>query len=223
MTLGVSPLPAQDRGKGDEHPPNVIWSVFATILTVGRFYLFLFFCSLWVVLWGKVCYLWLPCFQLVTEEVYEKHLQLSCREAESKDTHSYHCATPDCSGWCSFDDDVNSFFCYVCHRVNCITCRAIHDGQNCLEYQLELRAKKYKNPAAMLANSTLEVLVITVFNGTCCTVQYDALWYWIIVWSEADRTVSLIHHKSEKSNDEKLKTKYSLEEAVCLQCFDAVG
>jgi len=99
-------------------------------------------------------------FQLVTEEVYEKHLQLSCREAESKDAHSYHCATPDCSGWCSYDDDVNTFFCYICHRVNCLTCHAIHDGQNCLEYQRELRAKKYRDPAAMLANSTLEVLVI---------------------------------------------------------------
>jgi len=97
--------------------------------------------------------------QLVSEEVYEKHLQLSAREAESRDAHSYHCATPDCTGWCSYDDDVNTFFCYVCRRFNCLTCRAIHDGQNCLEYQRELRAKKYKDPAAMLANSTLEVMI----------------------------------------------------------------
>ena len=96
--------------------------------------------------------------QLVTDDVYEKHLQLSSREAESRDAHSYHCGTPDCLGWCTYDDDVNSFFCYVCHHTNCLTCRAIHENQNCLEYQRELRAKKYKDPAAMLANSTLEVL-----------------------------------------------------------------
>jgi len=99
------------------------------------------------------------CLQLVTDEVYERHLQLSAREAESRDSHSYHCATPDCAGWCTYDDDVNTFFCYVCRRFNCLTCRAIHDGQNCLEYQRDLRAKKYKDPAAMLANSTLEVML----------------------------------------------------------------
>ena len=100
----------------------------------------------------------------MTDEVYEKHLQRSAREAESRDTHSYHCATPDCTGWCTYDDDVNTFFCYVCRRFNCLTCRAIHDGQNCLEYQRELRAKKYKDPAAMLANSTLEVLLTAPVN-----------------------------------------------------------
>ena len=100
-----------------------------------------------------------PLLQLVSEDVYEKHLALSAREAESRDAHSYHCATPDCPGWCTYDDDVNEFFCYTCRRSNCLTCRAIHEGQNCLEYQRELRAKRYKDPAAMIANSTLEVYI----------------------------------------------------------------
>ena len=100
-----------------------------------------------------------PLLQLVSEDVYEKHLALSAREAESRDAHSYHCATPDCPGWCTYDDDVNEFFCYTCRRSNCLTCRAIHEGQNCLEYQRELRAKRYKDPAAMIANSTLEVII----------------------------------------------------------------
>ena len=105
------------------------------------------------------------CFQLVADDVYEKHLLLSAREAESCDAHSYHCATPDCAGWCSYDDDVNTFFCYQCHRVNCLTCRAVHDHLNCLEYQRQLRAKKYKDPAAMLANSTLEVRLTMISSN----------------------------------------------------------
>jgi RanBP-type and C3HC4-type zinc finger-containing protein 1 len=84
---------------------------------------------------------------------------LSAREAESKEKNSYHCATPDCAGWCTFDDDVNTFFCYACRRFNCLTCRAVHDGQDCLEYQREMRAKAYSDPAAMIANSTLEELL----------------------------------------------------------------
>ena len=112
-----------------------------------------------------------PLLQLVSEDVYEKHLALSAREAESRDAHSYHCATPDCPGWCTYDDDVNEFFCYTCRRSNCLTCRAIHEGQNCLEYQRELRAKRYKDPAAMIANSTLEELLKFGDAMKCPTCQ----------------------------------------------------
>jgi len=110
------------------------------------------------------------CSQLVSDDVYEKHLQLSAREAESCDAHSYHCATPDCAGWCSYEDDVNSFFCYRCHRFNCLTCRAIHDGKDCLEYQRELRENKYKDKAAMLAQSTLEVATGIFQSGLCVSI-----------------------------------------------------
>jgi len=129
--------------------------------------------------------------QLVSDEVYEKHLQLSTRQAESQDSHSYHCATPDCAGWCSYDDDVNTFFCYMCHRLNCLTCRAVHDGINCLQYQRKLRAEKYKDPAAMLANSTLEVPAFLISGrftkkGTVETLASQAE---IGVWVQAPGTL----------------------------------
>ena len=100
---------------------------------------------------------------LVTEDVYEKYLRLGLREAERRDAHSYHCVTADCPGWCTYDDDVNTFPCYVCGRHNCITCRAIHDGQNCQEYQQELQAN--------LNNTKLENMVKTGEAMKCPTCQ----------------------------------------------------
>lgn len=108
---------------------------------------------------------------LVTEDVYEKYLERGLREAQNQDTHGYRCATPDCTGWCSYDDDVNMFICYMCGRHNCLQCRSIHDGQNCLEYQRELEAEQFNDEAAMLANAMLERLLMSGDAMKCPTCQ----------------------------------------------------
>lgn len=59
---------------------------------------------------------------LVTKEEYEKHLSRSIQQAENKIDNAFHCKTPNCKGWCIFEDDTNSFRCPVCTIVNCITC-----------------------------------------------------------------------------------------------------
>ncbi len=38
-------------------------------------------------------------FQLVSEAVYEKYLQKSLKFGESSMDNTFHCKTPDCSGW----------------------------------------------------------------------------------------------------------------------------
>lgn len=55
--------------------------------------------------------------------------------AESQAQDSFHCKTPDCPGWCLFEDNVNTFLCPVCKHTNCLTCTAIHEGKNCRQYQ----------------------------------------------------------------------------------------
>lgn len=59
---------------------------------------------------------------LVTKEEYDKHLTRSIRQAENKMENTYHCKTPNCRGWCIFEDTTNSFKCPVCTIVNCLTC-----------------------------------------------------------------------------------------------------
>lgn len=98
---------------------------------------------------------------LVTPEEYDKHLTRSIRQAEHKIENTFHCKTPNCRGWCIFEDTLNSFKCPVCTILNCLTCRvswpdyasnqkyqkyqvdlpqAIHDGINCKQYQDQLNS-----------------------------------------------------------------------------------
>lgn len=62
-------------------------------------------------------------WQLLTPEDYQRFLDLGVSIAENRSAFSYHCKTPDCKGWCFFEDDVNEFTCPVCFRVNCLLCK----------------------------------------------------------------------------------------------------
>lgn len=61
--------------------------------------------------------------QLLSPEDYQRFLDLGVSIAENRSTLSYHCKTPDCRGWCFFEDDVNEFACPVCSHVNCLLCK----------------------------------------------------------------------------------------------------
>ncbi|CAL1290893.1 unnamed protein product [Larinioides sclopetarius] len=99
---------------------------------------------------------------LVSPEVYERHLQRSMALAESQAQDSFHCKTPDCPGWCLFEDNVNTFLCPVCHRTNCLTCAAIHEGRNCRQYQDQLALN---SDTSEEAKKTKEYLQSMVENG----------------------------------------------------------
>lgn len=60
---------------------------------------------------------------LVTPVLYEQFLAKSVAQAENKIDKSFHCKTPDCPGWCIFEDNVNEFKCPVCQKTNCLTCQ----------------------------------------------------------------------------------------------------
>ncbi|XP_060080649.1 ranBP-type and C3HC4-type zinc finger-containing protein 1-like [Ylistrum balloti] len=94
---------------------------------------------------------------LVPVELFEKYLQRSLSTAESQERNSFHCKSPDCPGWCIYEDMVNFFQCPVCKHENCLTCKAIHTGLNCKQYQddLVIRAKNdedARNTQQMLEN-----------------------------------------------------------------------
>lgn len=59
---------------------------------------------------------------LVSKDEYDKHLTRSIRQAENKIGNTFHCKTPNCRGWCIFEDTSNIFRCPVCTIVNCLTC-----------------------------------------------------------------------------------------------------
>lgn len=59
---------------------------------------------------------------LVSKQIYEQHLAISLRVAENRMENAYHCKTPNCKGWCVFEDNVNEFKCPICKIMNCLTC-----------------------------------------------------------------------------------------------------
>ncbi|XP_040921810.1 ranBP-type and C3HC4-type zinc finger-containing protein 1 [Toxotes jaculatrix] len=96
---------------------------------------------------------------LVPADEYERWLQRGLSVAESRCEGSYHCATPDCRGWCVYEDTVNVFHCPVCGKHNCLICKAIHEGMNCKQYQDDLAARAINDSAARRTTHLLKTLV----------------------------------------------------------------
>ncbi|XP_063307032.1 ranBP-type and C3HC4-type zinc finger-containing protein 1-like [Pelobates fuscus] len=98
---------------------------------------------------------------LVSKEEYSRFLERGLVMAESRSQNSYHCKTADCKGWCIYEDSVNEFVCPICFAENCLTCKAIHDGMNCREYQDDLRIRALNDIAARQTNEMLKLLLQT--------------------------------------------------------------
>ncbi|XP_058418994.1 ranBP-type and C3HC4-type zinc finger-containing protein 1 isoform X3 [Diceros bicornis minor] len=96
---------------------------------------------------------------LLTPEDYQRFLDLGVSIAENRSAFSYHCKTPDCKGWCFFEDDVNEFTCPVCSHVNCLLCKAIHEQMNCKEYQDDLALRAHNDVAARQTTEMLQSML----------------------------------------------------------------
>ncbi|XP_062401959.1 ranBP-type and C3HC4-type zinc finger-containing protein 1 [Sardina pilchardus] len=96
---------------------------------------------------------------LLSQEEYQKFLELRLSIAESRSENSYHCKTPDCAGWCIYEDDINEFTCQLCQETNCLLCKAIHNNMNCKEYQDDLRVRAENDVAAKQTADTLEAML----------------------------------------------------------------
>ncbi|CAB3997178.1 ranBP-type and C3HC4-type zinc finger-containing 1 isoform X2 [Paramuricea clavata] len=94
--------------------------------------------------------------ELLNNEDFQKYLQRSLATAESQEANSFHCQTPNCHGWCIYDDEVNDFDCPVCQQRNCLTCKAIHSPVNCKEYQDDLKRNAANDEAAKKTQEYLE-------------------------------------------------------------------
>ena len=52
---------------------------------------------------------------------------------------------------------MNEFPCPICNKVNCLTCKAIHEGMNCKEYQDDIARKAANDQAAKATKQFMEV------------------------------------------------------------------
>lgn len=121
---------------------------------------------------------------LVPAALYEQHLAKSMAQAERKIQNAFHCKTPDCAGWCIFEDNVNEFHCPVCSATNCLTCQAIHSGANCSEYQTRLQreAADGTNEDARRSQAMLEEMVARGEAMSCPSCQVVLMKKWGCDW-----------------------------------------
>uniref|UniRef100_A0A8D0FEW4 RanBP-type and C3HC4-type zinc finger-containing protein 1 n=1 Tax=Strix occidentalis caurina TaxID=311401 RepID=A0A8D0FEW4_STROC len=94
---------------------------------------------------------------LVTPEEYRRFLERSLVLAERRSHNSFHCKTTDCRGWCIYEDSVNEFRCPICQALNCLLCKAIHEGKNCRQYQDDLQVQAQNDSAARQTKDMLQL------------------------------------------------------------------
>ncbi|XP_019636889.1 PREDICTED: ranBP-type and C3HC4-type zinc finger-containing protein 1-like [Branchiostoma belcheri] len=96
---------------------------------------------------------------LLSPDEYQRYQERGLAIAEGQARDAFHCKTADCRGFCFYEDLSNDFFCPVCGRRNCLTCKAIHDNMTCREYQDDLRRRADNDEAAQQTMAMLENMV----------------------------------------------------------------
>ncbi|KMQ94316.1 hypothetical protein RF55_5543 [Lasius niger] len=120
---------------------------------------------------------------LVEPEVYQQHLAKSIAQAENNaGNKAFHCKTPDCPGWCIYDDDVNNFLCPVCGVNNCLTCQVVHTGKNCKQYQQELQLSKETDQESRRTAAMLKEMVDRGEALACPTCAVVLMKKWGCDW-----------------------------------------
>ncbi|CAH1109057.1 unnamed protein product [Psylliodes chrysocephalus] len=119
---------------------------------------------------------------LVNATIYEQHLAKSVTQAENKIDNSFHCKTPDCKGWCVYEDNVNEFKCPVCRRTNCLTCQAIHTGMNCRQFQEKIKDDANLDEDGKKTKAMLEEMVQKGEAIECPTCRVILMKKWGCDW-----------------------------------------
>lgn len=81
---------------------------------------------------------------LISPDVYEEYLTKSLVRAEAVIKDSFHCQTANCLGWAEKGEGATHFHCPVCLKINCIQCKAVHEGKSCEDFFYEINADARK-------------------------------------------------------------------------------
>lgn len=114
---------------------------------------------------------------LLTKSEHDEHLAKSLRVAENQIENSFHCRTPNCAGWCIYEDNVNQYKCPICSLVNCLTCRVIHDGLNCAQYQDMVKNNLEGNPENAITKNMLDEMIKNGEAMNCPTCRVSVSIY----------------------------------------------
>lgn len=117
---------------------------------------------------------------LLTKAEHDEHLAKSLRVAENQIENSFHCRTPNCAGWCIYEDNVNQYKCAICSLVNCLTCRVIHDGLDCAQYQETVKNNLEGNPENAITKNMLDEIIKNGEAMNCPTCRVSTLIFKVV-------------------------------------------
>lgn len=112
---------------------------------------------------------------ILSSDDFEKHIQKSLKLAENANELTFHCRTPDCMNFVEVGEGVVNFTCLACKKINCIACKAIHEGKTCNDYQEEVNPKLKTdrlNNEMLMSEDAIKNLIITQQAMYCprCTI-----------------------------------------------------
>ena len=81
-------------------------------------------------------------------------MKMRCEECSREKDSNYHQLL--------HSSQVNEYKCDNCGKLNCILCKAQHEGKSCQEYQEDLKMKEANDMAAQLTQAMLEVSLMAV-------------------------------------------------------------
>ena len=96
---------------------------------------------------------------LVSDQEFQKIEDQRYKRTLAEMPNMFHCKTVKCIGNCQYEDGVNKFKCYACNHVNCLICKAIHEGKKCKEYQDELALRALHDVNARKDKEALDAMV----------------------------------------------------------------
>ncbi|CAL8131615.1 unnamed protein product [Orchesella dallaii] len=110
---------------------------------------------------------------LVSPAVYDKHLERSWKLGENSMENTFHCKSPDCRGWCVYDEGVTRFDCEICGKPNCIPCNVIHEGLSCEDF----RNRTVQNNNDKMSAEAVQALIDTGKAMRCpkCKIPVEKL------------------------------------------------
>ena len=85
-------------------------------------------------------------------------MKMRCEECSREKDSDYHMLL--------LSSQVNEYKCNICLKLNCILCKAQHEGKNCQEYQEDLKVKAANDEAAQQTQAMLEVSLMAADDSS---------------------------------------------------------
>ncbi|KAI1285162.1 RanBP-type and C3HC4-type zinc finger-containing protein 1 [Halotydeus destructor] len=114
--------------------------------------------------------------RLLAPQAYEQYTQRRLNAFCSSSKDVFHCSAPNCEMFVELDGQIRQFECGSCRKMNCVLCKAIHEGMSCEQWKSKLlsdeNAKKTNQHLKTLlgrgeAMACLQCGVVITKNGGC--------------------------------------------------------